>query len=191
MEGQTEEKVEDKAVAPLIDMDKMNEMFAEKLKEGLKVFSQEQQQAQQQQQQQAQDAERQRAEQEKYQQDAFAQVIAPHIVPPLQAVKFQADDTKDFVKFYTENPVPTQRRDLIEAKFQELAKVGRAMPREDINAWFEGRDKLTKDREAAAQAALQASTVSAGVGQRETLQTKSPFDMTKQEMEEFLGRNTF
>lgn len=192
MDGQdTQQQVQDQAVAPLVDFDKLKELFDERQKENQKVFVQEWQQMRQQEQQQAQDAEAQRQVQERAQQDAFGQVLAPYLGPVAQNLKFQADDTKDYVKFYTENTEAIERRKLIEDKFEELAKIGRAMPREDINAWFVGREKMTKDREEAAQVALQASTVASGVGQREALTTKSPFDMTKQEMEEFLGRNTF
>jgi hypothetical protein len=185
------EKVEDKAVTPLVDMDKLGALFEERMQAGLKVFAQEQQQAQQQREQEAQQAEQQRAAQEVAQKDAFRQVLDPYLQPVAQGLKFQADDTKDYVQFYTEHPVDATRRQAIEQKFNELAKAGRAIPREDIHTWFVGRDQLAKDREAAAQTALQASTINAGVGSRGATEPKDPYSMSKEEMIEFLGRTPF
>jgi hypothetical protein len=185
------EKVEDKAVAPLVDLDKLSTMFEERLKDGLKVFAQEQQAQQDQRAQDSQVAEAQRVANEKAQQDAFGQVIAPYLAPVAQGLKFQVDDTRDYVQFYTEHPDAVGRRQEIEQKFVELAKAGRAIPRDDIRTWMEGRDKLTKDREVATQAALQASTIASGVSQRDGLASKNPLEMTKDEMIAFLGQSTF
>jgi hypothetical protein len=193
VEGEIEKKEE--VTASLVDMEKLNQMFEEKLTAGLKVFAQEQQQQQQQQQLQAQQeqqqAEQQRLANEQAQQDAFGKVVAPYIMPVAQSLKFQVDDTKDYVKFYTENPEAIARREEIEKTFQNVASTGTARPREDVFSWLTGREKLQKDREAAAQAALQASTVNAGVDQRASLSTKNPYDMNKDEMAAFLKGASF
>lgn len=191
MEGSETQQPNVNPGAGMVDMEKLSEIFDARMRDNLRVFAQEQTQATQQQRQQDQAAEQQRLAQEKAQQDAFGQVLNPYLGPIAQQLNFKADDTKDYVQFYTGNPDAVNRREQVEAKFNELAQAGRAIPREDINAWFVGREKMAKDREAAAQAALQASTLNAGAGQREAMLSKSPYDMSKDEMLSFLKGTSF
>jgi hypothetical protein len=195
MEGQEPEVQQDRG-AGMVDIQKLEETFAERMKAELKVFAQDQQQAQMRAQQQAQydaqAAEQQRLAQEQAQKDAFGQVVDPYIRPVAQGLNFKIDDTRDYVQFYTENPDAVARREEIEKTFRQVASTGTARPREDVNAWLVGREKLAKDREEAAKAALQASTISAGAGQRDSnVSNKDPYEMTKDEMVAFLGRSSF
>lgn len=190
MEGQ-EQQVQQQQ-APIIDMEKLDAMFQERMKEGLKVYGEQQQRAQQEQLQQQQEQERQRVANEAAQKDAFGQVLAPYVMPPLQQVNFKADDTRDFVSFYMENPDALTRKAEIEKTFQDMVRAGQTpRPREDINAWIVGRETLAKSKEDAAQRALQASTVNAGAGGRQELLTKDPLEMTQDERRAFLANLSF
>lgn len=169
---------------PAIDEDKLSRMMQERLAEGMRAFYQERDREQQA----AQQAQR---AQEQAQSDTLGQLITPYIHPAVQQLQFANADTRDFTTFYMKHPEAAERQAQIESKFQELAQQGRAVPREDINTWFVGREKIQQDREAAAKKALEASTLGAGVAQREVFANKNPWDMSQEERLQLLDKLAF
>jgi hypothetical protein len=178
-EGQRQEAPAGQA-APAIDEGRLAALMDERFKANLTTFYQDQQNQQA-------ALEQQRAAQEQAQKDTFGQLVQPYVAPVAQALQFQNNDTRDYVDFYTSHPDAMTRKAEIEQKFREMASSGRAIPRDDINTWIVGRESIKRDREEAAAAALKASTLQAGVGQRGALMNKDPREMTQEELSEFLA----
>lgn len=169
---------------PVLDEDKLGKLLQERLADGMRAFYQERD-AKQQAAQQAQQA------QAQAQADTFGQLIAPYVQPAVQQLQFANADTRDYTAFYMQHQEAIARQAEIETKFQELARQGRAVPREDINTWLIGREKIQQDRETAAKKALEASTLGSGVAQREVFIDKDPWSMSQEERSQLLDKLSF
>lgn len=91
----------------------------------------------------------------------IADVIAPVVGPHINRALINSADAKDQVKFYRKNPDAAEYEEQIETLWEDLAKQGRIVARDDIYHFIIGReanqdfDKLSQKREARKKAQLE------------------------------------
>lgn len=64
--------------------------------------------------------------------------ITPFIKPGLDAAQLQAADTRDYVDFYSD-PAVRSEKETVEKMFDELKNNGRPLPRRDIYDYLQGK----------------------------------------------------
>jgi len=177
------------------DREALAKMIEEKFATGLAQFSKEQEdrayKADQDRQAQEQMREQQETARVAAEKDAFGSMVNPYIQPAVQALGFENQATRDYVDFYMGNPDAAPRKSDVEAKFQELARIGKPLPRGDIYAWYVGQDKLKVDREEATKRAMAASTMDGGNGRTGTPTIVDPYSLPVTELEAALGNRLF
>lgn len=130
-------------------------------------------------------------------------LINPFIQPQLNQATFEARNARDEASFYRNHPEATEKSDLIEKTFTDLAKAGRATTRESVNTYLEGKEAQAdpaayaakiNERAKAAQDRLYASTDVGNLSlsrDQDALRLKAFENMTTEEMETAMKGVTF
>ena len=66
------------------------------------------------------------------------EVLTPFIKPGLDAANLQSADTRDYVDFYSD-PAVRSEKETVEKMFDELKNNGRPLPRRDIYDYLQGK----------------------------------------------------
>jgi hypothetical protein len=73
-------------------------------------------------------------------QQQLRETLNPFIEPGLNEVKLETANTRDMFQFYRDNPqIADEEKNAVEKMFAELKDKGRAIPRQDIYDYLEGK----------------------------------------------------
>lgn len=85
------------------------------------------------------------SQEEQYRQNVN-NIISPVVDPKIHATQLEVADTRDMVNFYS-NPDMVEYKEPVEKMFNELKAAGRAIPRQDIYFYLQGKMAQEKPEE--------------------------------------------
>ena len=72
--------------------------------------------------------------------------LQPVIGQDIANANFAAADAKDYVSFYTGDPLAMEYRDEVEAAFNQAKENGHPLPRSEVLRWVIGKERLTDQK---------------------------------------------